>query len=79
MRDRQTVEQSIEGYMDQTYNVFWNVQARLNKYVHFRKCTYLHSASTIKPETPSILVSNESSGSPLSSDVPGYEIWTQIV
>ena len=36
-------------------------------------------SATIQPETPSILMSNESSGSLLSSDVPGYEIWTQIV
>ena len=35
-------------------------------------------SGTIQPETPLILMSNESSGSLLSSDVPGYEIWTQI-
>ena len=35
-------------------------------------------SATIQPETQSILMSNESSGSLLSSDVPGYEIWTQI-
>ena len=34
---------------------------------------------TKKPETPSSLVSNESSSSLLSRDVPGYEILTQIV
>ena len=33
-------------------------------------------SATIKPETPSRLVSNESSCSLLSSDVPGYEILT---
>ena len=34
---------------------------------------------TIKPEHSSSLVSNESSGSLLSEDVPGYKIWTKIV
>ena len=33
-------------------------------------------SATIKPETQSGLLSNESSGSLLSNDVPGYEIWT---
>ena len=32
-------------------------------------------SSTIKPEIPSSLVSNESSCSLLSDDVPEYEIW----
>ena len=37
-------------------------------------------SAIIKPETPSCLMSNESSGSLLSNDVPaGYEIWTQNV
>ena len=53
-----------------------NVQARLQKSVHFLKWPYLAVSATIKPETPARLVSNESFGSLLSSDVPGYEIRT---
>ena len=44
---------------------------------HVAKMRWFNIGSwTAVPETPSSLVSNESSGSLLSGDVPGYEIWT---
>ena len=60
--------------------VVQNVEGEHHQLYRLRKQTsrpfYELIYQTIRPEILSSLVANERSGSLLSGDVPGYEIWT---
>ena len=71
-----TIKDFSDKHVSQTWEHFLGYT--LNPaYVNINLSPFLEPiSSTIRPEIPSSLVSNESSGSLLSEDVPGYEIWT---